>query len=1650
MVRSPSHRPRARRLTRLRQESLEPRQMLASDTWPASGAEAVPPDLPRLDQVAATRRYVANGTTIELVVKESMVALPMDAVVSADMGWLTERGWKAGRQLAGTSYRIFDVQTPLESSGTRRRASEGAIARQVPVFEVPGSGTELVLLDEAIVQLADGVAAATYFDGRPEFLRHRPLAGTSNQFVVTLSAGAGLEALDAIDGLAGDKRLAWVAPNFHQSWKRHAIPNDPRWSNLWHLQNTGQAGGTPGIDADLAAAWDLVPGGSTTLTIGVVDDGVATDHPDLTVWVNPGEIAGNGVDDDGNGWVDDVNGWNFVANTNVSTPSTADDNHGTSVAGVAAARGNNGVGVVGASSGTPVLSARIFAGSAVASDADIAAAIYYAAGRTRNGLGTWKAADICNHSWGGGAASTAISAAFLWATTQGRQGKGAAQLIATGNGYGAVTFPATESLTNPGVIAVGAVNNRGEKSDYSNYGAALDVVAPSDDARAGYLAIDTTDRVGTAGYNTAAGTAGDYTGTGTTGFGGTSSATPLATGVAALALARSQALGVNLSPSDLRSLLRATTRLVGSSPYDPATGRSPLLGFGLISAANLVRGVGARELSVLSPSGESAAGGSVSVGSLFVDDRRDTVFRIRNQGTEPLTLSGVSLVGAGFSIAAGPAATVLGLGEATTFVVRFSPVAAGSASGTVTIVSNDADEGTFSFTVQGVGTSISVSGVAFEDADGDGIRQSDETVLAGRRVFLDTNGNGIHDAAIEDVTVAGVVANPAIPDPGTTSSSAIVSGLAWPVTDVDVTVTIVHPWVADLDVVLVSPTGRRVVLASGVGGSGDNFTGTIFDDSATLAIGSGTPPFTGRFRPSESLDALAGSIANGTWTLEVSDEAPADAGSLVSWSIRIRTGEAVAVTGSGGLYTFVDLAPGTYAVGSLTPADWTATGATRREFSVTGPSIPVRGLDFGSGRNNRFYARVFDDADADGLQDAGEPGLPGRRVFHDLNGNGVIDSPTTATFTSSTSLPIVDLATGTSSLVVSGVSGLIGDVDVRVSINHTYVADLDVFLIAPDGTRVELFTDVGGSGDNFVNTVLDDEASTSITSVTSSSAPFTGRYRPEGSLASLDGRSGNGTWRLEITDDAGGDVGTLVSWSVILTSAADAVATTDASGRATLDLPAGAATVRHEADAARVPTLPATGTRTVTATGGPLFGQAYGSRQRPSLAVAAAAVSGREGEVATNSGSWGTPYAGDTLVLAASLGTIVRAADGTWSWSYVPPDQSPTTTVTITAIDTAGISSATSFSFTATNAAPLVSATADTVSGVVLQPLVNSGRWFDVAADTVTLSASLGTVMRRPDGSWSWTHTPAARLLSQSVTITAADEDGGSASVSFLVSARVAVADGRVYHKGSSFAAGGVEAALDPLKQAARPGATAGPVSFANIVSGSRGLNGLLIDVPGLVATGITTGDFAFAMSPTGAFDEAANPPSSWGTAPAPSALVVTPGTNTTPARVRLEWADLAIANRWLQVVVLSTPRTGLDAPEILYVGHLLGETTGGIAEGLFRVTNADLLAVASRFNAVAPVGSTSDVVIDGQIRGSDLLAVAGQVGRGELRAISIPVAGSGSHGTFVAARRGSTTVPRPVTQNAVARASLAWMAEAGSPVEGQPPVGRRPSPLRR
>jgi subtilisin family serine protease len=170
----------------------------------------------------------------------------------------------------------------------------------------------------------------------------------------------GLDVESALNQLKDDPSVEYAEPNYYAY--PTATPNDPAFSSQWGLNNVGQnvagVSGKPNADINAPEAWDLAVG-NENIIIAIIDTGVDIFHPDIrpNLWINKGEMAGyaalsdwkpNGIDDDGNGYVDDIAGWDFQFNSNnPNDESRQFGGHGTHVAGIAAARGNNGAGVTG-------------------------------------------------------------------------------------------------------------------------------------------------------------------------------------------------------------------------------------------------------------------------------------------------------------------------------------------------------------------------------------------------------------------------------------------------------------------------------------------------------------------------------------------------------------------------------------------------------------------------------------------------------------------------------------------------------------------------------------------------------------------------------------------------------------------------------------------------------------------------------------------------------------------------------------------------------------------------------------------------------------------------------------------------------------------------------------------------------------------------------------------------------------------------------------------------------------------------------------------------------------------------------------------------------------------------------------------------------
>lgn len=400
------------------------------------------------------------------------------------------------------------------------------------------------------------------------------------------------------------------------------------------------------------------------------------------------------------------------------------------------------------------------------------------------------------------------------------------------------------------------------------------------------------------------------------------------------------------------------------------------------------------------------------------------------------------------------------------------------------------------------------------------------------------------------------------------------------------------------------------------------------------------------------------------------------------------------------------------------------------------------------------------------------------------------------------------------------------------------------------------------------------------------------------------------------------------------------------------------------------------------------------TNQDPTLTVANQSVSGNEGSSITNTGTWADPNASDVVTLTASVGTVTKNADGTWNWTIDGMDDVSNANVTITANDDQGGTASVSFTYTVNNLAPQLTVASSTVSGPVQTTLTNSGTWSDVSSDTVTLTSSLGTVTKNADGTWTWSLLATAAINNQTVTITGTDEDGGSSSVSFTITAiESVVVNSYVMHGGGTFTG---DNRIDTGKSLAKEGTTAQTLTFNNLINTTRGINLVSFEVKDLAGT-VTAADFAFQMSPQGVFAESTNPPSGWGAAPAPTSVTVTPsGSN---SRITITWPNNVIENRWLRLSMLANANTGLASAQVYYLGHLRGEVTG-VQSGQYIVNNTDAAAIAARVSGNnVPVTNIYDLDKNSRVLNADIGAMSPGIGVLRLRNITIPASTAGKFG---------------------------------------------------
>nr|WP_261360822.1 S8 family peptidase [Aeoliella straminimaris] len=283
---------------------------------------------------------------------------------------------------------------------------------------------------------------------------------------IDLPTGLAME--DALEVYRADPNILYAEPNY--TLRITQLPNDPAFTDMWGLENSGQSGGTTDADIDANWAWDVTTGSGNTV-VAVIDTGVDYNHPDLAsnMWVNAGEIPGDGIDNDGNNYVDDVFGYDFI---NHDGDPMDDQGHGTHVAGTIGAAGNNGLGVTGINWNVQVMALKFLGADGSGTTQDAIEAIYYA---RDNG------ADVINASWGGDPYSQALYDAIA-ATRDADQifvaAAGNGNLFGIGiNNDDTPFYPSGYELEN--ILSVAATDHNDQLATFSNYGATtVDLAAP--------------------------------------------------------------------------------------------------------------------------------------------------------------------------------------------------------------------------------------------------------------------------------------------------------------------------------------------------------------------------------------------------------------------------------------------------------------------------------------------------------------------------------------------------------------------------------------------------------------------------------------------------------------------------------------------------------------------------------------------------------------------------------------------------------------------------------------------------------------------------------------------------------------------------------------------------------------------------------------------------------------------------------------------------------------------------------------------------------------------------------------------------------------------------------------------------------------------
>lgn len=384
----------------------------------------------------------------------------------------------------------------------RNRLSQNGSPTTPEVLEtrvlLAGKGGPEFVAGELLVQYNSGTTLAARNVARAgmgmqvaETIQTKTMQNAGFGVMERLRVGNGMTMEAAMARLKANARVKFVEPNY--IYKPSAVSDDTYYTNgsLWGMYGSdspgasGPAGTTNQYGSNAEAAWNTNLTGSRSIVVGIIDEGVQIDHPDLAanIWTNPGEVANDGIDNDGNGYIDDTNGWDFVSNDK-TVYDAGQDSHGTHVAGTIGGIGGNTSGVVGVNWAVSMISCKFLGPTGGTTLNAVKALDYLTDLKTRHGINL----VATNNSWGGGGYSQSLHDAIIRSAKQDILFIAAAG-NATANNDTTASYPSNYNTTvgtstqtaasYDSVIAVASITSTGAISSFSSYGATtVDIGAP--------------------------------------------------------------------------------------------------------------------------------------------------------------------------------------------------------------------------------------------------------------------------------------------------------------------------------------------------------------------------------------------------------------------------------------------------------------------------------------------------------------------------------------------------------------------------------------------------------------------------------------------------------------------------------------------------------------------------------------------------------------------------------------------------------------------------------------------------------------------------------------------------------------------------------------------------------------------------------------------------------------------------------------------------------------------------------------------------------------------------------------------------------------------------------------------------------------------